>query len=61
MIGHCLVLHSKLWGILEDSCMAWDVGFQRILVEVDSGIAILLISHLETSLLKEINEYEERK
>lgn len=44
-LGECSVLASELWAILYGARLAWERGFQNIIIESDSLLAINLLKN----------------
>ena len=61
-LGACSITSAELWGAYWSLYLGWQLGHRKIILELDSKCAVLLISHqvLEahvcSSLLKAIKE-----
>ena len=42
-LGHCSVTYAELWGVHEGLALAWDLGFRRVQLEVDSQVVVTII------------------
>jgi ribonuclease HI len=42
-IGNCSAYAAKLWGVLEDLKYAWNLGFRRVELHIDSQIVVRII------------------
>lgn len=39
-IGVCMAIEAKLWGVYYGLSMAWDNGFRKVILEVDSVMVV---------------------
>lgn len=46
-LGRCSIFKAELWGILEGLKLAWDLGFRKIIAELDSLSAVMMINGVE--------------
>ncbi|WCJ37652.1 Polynucleotidyl transferase ribonuclease H-like superfamily protein [Euphorbia peplus] len=47
-IGICSVLRAELWGIYDGLTLAWNLGYRKVQVEVDSKLCVDLLTRTDT-------------